>query len=153
MRAETKLPSTHEVIERFVANMERMRTEHPQAEVLVHPECGCATSVVEAVSAGDVDPRGVHILSTEGMIKRPGESTADTFIVATEVGILHRLRRAYPGKEFFAANERALLLLFPPVYQGSLEVQSRLLIDRPAATSGPSSTSPSRRRASRRPRS
>jgi quinolinate synthase len=41
------------------------------------------------------------------MIKRPGLSGADTFIVATEVGILHRLRRAYPAKQFFAANERA----------------------------------------------
>ncbi len=88
-------------------NIRRQRALHPEAEFLIHPECGCATSVVEAVSAGDVDPAGVHILSTEGMIKRPGESETDTFIVATEVGILHRLRRAYPGKTFHAANERA----------------------------------------------
>ncbi|MBM3906981.1 MAG: quinolinate synthase NadA [Gemmatimonadetes bacterium] len=88
-------------------NIRLQRALHPGAEFLIHPECGCATSVVEAVSAGDVDPEGVHILSTEGMIKRPGESTAEAFIVATEVGILHRLRRAYPGKQFFAANERA----------------------------------------------
>lgn len=88
-------------------NIRLQRSLHPGAEFLIHPECGCATSVVEAVSAGDVDPEGVHILSTEGMIKRPGDSGASTFIVATEVGILHRLRRAYPGKEFFAANERA----------------------------------------------
>jgi quinolinate synthase len=59
------------------------------------------------VSAGDVDPEGVHILSTEGMIKRPGISPNDTFIVATEVGILHRLQKAYPNKTFHAANERA----------------------------------------------
>ncbi|MHB1310842.1 MAG: quinolinate synthase NadA [Gemmatimonadaceae bacterium] len=83
------------------------RSLHPEAEFLIHPECGCATSVVEAVSAGDVDPRGVHILSTEGMMKRPGESAAGTFIVATEVGILYRLARAYPARQFFAANERA----------------------------------------------
>jgi len=88
-------------------NIRLQRSLHPEAEFLVHPECGCATSVVEAVSAGDVDPDGVHILSTEGMIRRPGESAADTFIIATEIGILHRLRRAYPGKQFFAANERA----------------------------------------------
>ncbi len=50
------------------------RSIHPEAEFLVHPECGCATSVVEAVSAGDVDPeKRMHILSTEGMIKRPGD--------------------------------------------------------------------------------
>jgi quinolinate synthase len=88
-------------------NIRLQRALHPDAEFLVHPECGCATSVVEAVSAGDVDPEGVHILSTEGMIKRPGESEADTFIVATEVGILHRLRKAHPTKVFHAANEHA----------------------------------------------
>src|SRR6478609_10779692 len=69
------------------------RAEHPGAEFLIHPECGCSTSVLEAISAGDVDPEGVQILSTEGMIKRPAQSGADEFIVATEVGILHRLRR------------------------------------------------------------
>jgi quinolinate synthase len=88
-------------------NIRLQRSLHPDAEFLIHPECGCATSVVEAVSAGDVDPEGVHILSTEGMIKRPGESDASTFIVATEIGILHRLEKAYPAKKFYAANERA----------------------------------------------
>jgi quinolinate synthase len=88
-------------------NIRLQRSLHPGAEFLIHPECGCATSVVEAVSAGDVDPSGVHILSTEGMMKRPATSPAGEFIVATEVGILHRLRRNYPGKTFHAANERA----------------------------------------------
>ncbi len=83
------------------------RAQHPGAEFLIHPECGCSTSVLEAVSAGDIDPEGVQILSTEGMIKRPALSDNDEFIVATEVGILHRLRRENPSKRFFAANERA----------------------------------------------
>jgi quinolinate synthase len=83
------------------------RAEHPGAEFLIHPECGCTTSVLEAMSAGDVDPEGVQILSTEGMIRRPALSDADEFIIATEVGILHRLRRENPAKRFFAANERA----------------------------------------------
>jgi quinolinate synthase len=59
------------------------------------------------MSAGDIEPDGVQILSTEGMIKRPALSERDEFIVATEVGILHRLRRENPSKRFFAANERA----------------------------------------------
>jgi quinolinate synthase len=84
-------------------NIRLQRRLHPGAEFLIHPECGCSTSVLEAMSAGDVDPDGVQILSTEGMIKRPALSDADEFIVATEVGILHRLRR----KRFHAANERA----------------------------------------------
>jgi quinolinate synthase len=88
-------------------NIRLQRSLHPEAEFLIHPECGCATSVVEAVSAGDIDPAGAHILSTEGMIKRPGVSEASEFIVATEIGILHRLKKAYPDKRFYAANERA----------------------------------------------
>ena len=88
-------------------NIRLQRSLHPEAEFLIHPECGCSTSVLEAMSAGDVDPAGVQILSTEGMIKRPAISDANDFIVATEVGILHRLRRENPGKRFFAANERA----------------------------------------------
>jgi quinolinate synthase len=83
------------------------RSRHPGAEFLIHPECGCATNVVEAVSAGDVDPTGVQILSTEGMIKRPTESPANEFIVATEIGILHRLRKANPTKTFIPASDRA----------------------------------------------
>jgi quinolinate synthase len=88
-------------------NIRLQRSLHPEAEFLIHPECGCSTSVLEAMSAGDIDPEGVQILSTEGMIKRPPLSGADEFIVATEVGILHRLRRENPSKRFFAANERA----------------------------------------------
>ena len=83
------------------------RAAHPQAEFLIHPECGCASSAIEALSAGAIDPHGVQILSTEGMIKRPAESPASEFIVATEIGILHRLRRENPTKQFFAAADRA----------------------------------------------
>jgi quinolinate synthase len=89
-------------------HIERQRAKYPGAEFLIHPECGCATSAVEAVSAGAVDPEGVQILSTEGMINRPKISDADDFIVATEVGILHRLRRENPTKTFHAASELAV---------------------------------------------
>src|SRR5216110_2457042 len=89
-------------------HINRQRAMHPGAEFLIHPECGCATSAVEAMSAGDIDPIGVQILSTEGMIKRPKISDNDQFIVATEVGILHRLRRENPNKTFYPANERAV---------------------------------------------
>jgi quinolinate synthase len=89
-------------------HINQQRAMHPGAEFLIHPECGCATSAVEAVSAGDVDPEGVQILSTEGMINRPRISDADEFIVATEVGILHRLRRENPKKTFYPASELAV---------------------------------------------
>ncbi len=88
-------------------HISRTRAQYPGAEFLIHPECGCATPMVEAISAGAVDPRNVHILSTEGMIKRPQQTEQDTFIVATEIGILHRLRRENPTKHFVAANDQA----------------------------------------------
>jgi quinolinate synthase len=83
------------------------RSLHPDAEFLIHPECGCASSAIEALSAGAIDPHGVQVLSTEGMIKRPAQSESDEFIVATEIGILHRLRRENPTKKFIAASDRA----------------------------------------------
>jgi quinolinate synthase len=83
------------------------RAAHPTAEFLIHPECGCASSALDALSSGAIDPHGVQILSTEGMIRRPAESANDQFIVATEIGILHRLRRENPTKSFIAANDRA----------------------------------------------
>jgi quinolinate synthase len=109
------------------------RAAHPEAEFLVHPECGCSTSLLEAISAGDIDPVGVQVLSTEGMIRRPRESDADEFIVATEVGILHRLRRAYPEKRFQAADDRAscqyMKLTTLPKLQESLEkMQHRITV-------------------------
>jgi quinolinate synthase len=88
-------------------HINRTRAQHPGAEFLIHPECGCATPVVEAISAGAVDAHNVRILSTEGMIRRPQQTDQDTFIVATEIGILHRLRRENPNKRFIAANDRA----------------------------------------------
>ncbi len=114
------------------------RAEHPGAEFLIHPECGCSTSVLEAMSAGEVDPTGVQILSTEGMIKRPALSDADEFIVATEVGILHRLRRENPAKRFFPANERAVCAYMKvttlPKVKRALELrQHRITVPAPIA--------------------
>jgi quinolinate synthase len=89
-------------------DIEQVRAEHPGADFLIHPECGCSTSVMEYTAAGDIAPDGVHMLSTGGMLKyaanaKPGR----TAIVATEVGMLHPLREAAPDTEFIAANERA----------------------------------------------
>jgi quinolinate synthase len=114
------------------------RAQHPGAEFLIHPECGCSTSVLEAMSAGEIDPTGVQILSTEGMIKRPALSSNEEFIVATEVGILHRLRRENPSKRFFAANERAVcaymkVTTLPKVRQSLLDMTHRITVPAPIA--------------------
>jgi quinolinate synthase len=84
-----------------------VRGAHPGAEFMIHPECGCTTQVMEYVAAGDVDPERTHMLSTGGMLAFARESDADTFIVATETGMLHPLAKENPGKSFIPANRAA----------------------------------------------
>src|SRR2546426_797066 len=82
--------------------------QHPDAEFLVHPECGCVTSAMYyAESDGDVAAGRTAIVSTEQMMRRARTSSAREFVVATETGVLHRLRRENPAKQFFAAAESA----------------------------------------------
>jgi quinolinate synthase len=86
-----------------------IRAAHPGAEFLIHPECGCSTSVMEYVAAGDVSGEGVHMLSTGGMLSFAEDRAGGdgTVIVATETGMLHPLRHAAPDVDFVAANEAA----------------------------------------------
>ena len=83
------------------ADIERWQKEAPDAEMLVHPECGCAS---QAMAFGN---EHTHILSTEGMVKFAEQSDKERFLIATEVGILHRLRKEVPGKRFDPVREEA----------------------------------------------
>lgn len=80
---------------------------HPDAELYVHPECGCATSALYLAGTGAVPPERVKILSTGGMLDAARASSAKQVLVATEVGMLHQLRRAAPEIDFRAVNDRA----------------------------------------------
>jgi len=84
------------------------RCEHPGGEVLVHPECGCAGQLIYETGLGDIDASAVHIASTEGMIQFAKSTSAKTIIVATEVGILHRMKKLAPDKEFVPADPNAV---------------------------------------------
>ncbi|HEY7831769.1 MAG TPA: quinolinate synthase NadA [Solirubrobacteraceae bacterium] len=97
-------------------DIEATRAAHPGADFLIHPECGCTTSVMEYVSSGDISAEGVHMLSTGGMLKyaeeiegraeaRPGERREA--VVATEVGMLYPLEMAAPDVDFIPANAEA----------------------------------------------
>jgi quinolinate synthase len=90
-------------------DISNVRAAHPGADFLIHPECGCSTSVMEYVAAGDVDATGVHMLSTGGMLRyaESHRGSDKPVIVATETGMLHPLREAAPDLDFIAANERA----------------------------------------------
>ena len=79
----------------------------PNAEFVVHPECSCTTPMLYDIASGSYNGRQVQILSTEGMMKYVNQSTANQFVVATETGILYRMRNQNPGKTFVPASEKA----------------------------------------------
>jgi quinolinate synthase len=83
-------------------DIERARAAAPDAELLVHPECGCASRCMAFAD------RRTHILSTEGMVDFARASSSSRFLVATENGILHRLAKDVPGKSFETVSERAI---------------------------------------------
>jgi quinolinate synthase len=89
------------------ADLVSLREANPEAELLIHPECGCSTSVMEYVAAGDVSSKGALMLSTGGMLSHAREMRGGKAIVATETGMLHPLRQAAPETDFIAANEAA----------------------------------------------
>ena len=80
---------------------------HPGAELYIHPECGCATSALYLAGAGAVPQEMVKILSTGGMVDAAEASKARQVLVATEIGMIHQLRRAAPTVDFLPVNERA----------------------------------------------
>jgi quinolinate synthase len=88
--------------------LEALRRKNPAAELLLHPECGCTSSTLYRQSMGDFPGTTCVVTSTEGMMKRAQTSESDTFIVATEVGILHRMTRSNPQKRFIPASETAI---------------------------------------------
>src|SRR5580704_1143922 len=114
------------------SDIDATRAAHPGADFLIHPECGCSTSVMEYVAAGDVSAEGVHMLSTGGMLKyaegaasspegergvhEPAAGDAEEgsgprarreAVVATEIGMLYPLQMAAPDIEFIPANAEA----------------------------------------------
>jgi len=79
----------------------------PAAEVLVHPECGCASSAIWLAGVGDLPADRTHILSTAGMLDAARDMTAKTALVATEIGMLHQLRKVNQKTTFLPVNPKA----------------------------------------------
>ncbi len=112
------------------SDIEATRAAHPNADFLIHPECGCTTSIMEYVAAGDVSAEGVHMLSTGGMLRyaddlekvaggraeaseggvdgvAAGSASRREAVVATETGMLYPLEMAAPDVTFIPANAEA----------------------------------------------
>ncbi|MFZ2112099.1 MAG: quinolinate synthase NadA [Solirubrobacteraceae bacterium] len=98
------------------SDIDATRAAHPGADFLIHPECGCTTSIMEYVAAGDVSAEGVHMLSTGGMLRYADDIERDAgrdpshsreAVVATETGMLYPLEMAAPDVNFIPANAEA----------------------------------------------
>ncbi len=81
--------------------------DNPEAELYVHPECGCTTSALWLASNGDLPADRTHILSTGGMLDQARASTASKVLIATEIGMLHQLRKVNDHTRFEAVNPQA----------------------------------------------
>ena len=88
-------------------HVEKKLAELKNAEFVIHPECSCTTPMMHDVASGRYKNHQVQILSTEGMMNHVSKSASQQFVVATETGILYRMRQQNPGKTFIPASETA----------------------------------------------
>ncbi len=76
-----------------------LKREHPRAKIVIHPECGCTSSSLKIAD---------KVLSTEGMVRYAREDAGQEYIVGTETGILHKMQKENPKKQFYPANQEAV---------------------------------------------
>jgi quinolinate synthase len=88
--------------------LEEAFDRHPDAELLIHPECGCASACLSKIVSGTSPYQKAYYLSTEQMIHHAASSKAKEFIVGTELGMLYRLRKELPQKIFYPVSPQAV---------------------------------------------
>jgi len=109
-------------------DIDRARQEHPGAPIIAHPECGCASRVL---------PRMDRVLSTDGMVRFAEETRAPEVLVATEVGILHRMRRLNPTTRFIPLDEGTVCPFMKEIDLEDVRrslAENQFVIDVPEAT-------------------
>ncbi len=108
------------------------------AEFLIHPECSCTTPMMYDVAAGSFDDRKVSILSTEGMLNHVNNSKAKSFVVATETGILYKMKQQNPDKTFIPASEKAecqymKMITLKKVYDALVQEKNQVIVPKEIA--------------------
>lgn len=88
-------------------NILGMWEQHPDADLLIHPECGCVSQCMYAIAEGDLPQEKAFIYSTGGMVKHARESKVSKHLVATETGMIHRLQKEAPHKQFLPIKQDA----------------------------------------------
>ncbi|HEX6379366.1 MAG TPA: quinolinate synthase NadA, partial [Nitrososphaeraceae archaeon] len=89
------------------ADINNIFQKYNSAEFMIHPECGCTSSTLYGLASGDIT-RKAHILSTEGMMQHARKSENNQFVVATETGIMYRMKKENPDKLFIPVKENAV---------------------------------------------
>jgi quinolinate synthase len=82
--------------------------QYPEADLLLHPECGCVSQCMYALAEGELPAERTFVYSTGGMVRHVKQSPAPIHLVATEVGMMHRLRKEAPHKQFIAVKADAI---------------------------------------------
>jgi len=108
------------------------------AEFLIHPECSCTTPMMYDVASGSFDDRKVSILSTEGMLNHVHDSKAKRFVVATETGILYKMKQQNPDKTFIPASEKAecqymKMITLKKVYDALVQEKNQVVVPKEIA--------------------
>jgi len=89
------------------ADINNIFQKYKNAEFMIHPECGCTSSTLYSLASGDISKKA-HILSTEGMMQHAKKSESSQFVVATETGIMYRMKKENPDKMFIPVKENAV---------------------------------------------
>lgn len=90
------------------SDIERVRNQHPNADFLIHPECGCTTSCLYYVENKDISSQNTFFLSTEGMVNFVRNSNKNEFVVATEIGVLHRMRKFKINANYYPVSDNMI---------------------------------------------
>ena len=129
------------------SDIDRKLESMTNAEFLVHPECSCTSPMLYDIASGSYKNRQVQVLSTEGMMNYAKNSSSSEFVVATETGILYRMKQQNPEKTFVPASDKAecqymKMITLDKVYDSlvnekyevkvpkNIAVKARLAIDR-----------------------
>jgi quinolinate synthase len=119
-------------------HIREMMERHPDADLLLHPECGCVSQCMLALAEGDLPADRTHILSTGGMVRHARACRARADLVGTEVGLLYRLRKENPGKEFIPVREDAICeymktITLPKLYRSLRDLVYEVVVPKPIA--------------------
>ena len=120
------------------ADIEEKWRQHPDAHLLLHPECGCISQCMFAMTEGELPADKTFILGTGGMVRHAKSCTASADLIGTEVGLIHRLQKESPGRLFLPLREDAICeymktITIPKLYRALRDLVYKVEVERSVA--------------------